>query len=374
MSFVRSFLIVFLFGYSMSHGQINTAEVVSTLRSYYPHSDVPGASLIFIDNDSVVVKESVGTADFNKQLKINSETLFRLASVSKHFTAFAIFSLIEKGDLAINRSIGEFFPDLDDAIASITIDQLLNHTSGIYDYEELIPKNQSTQLLDADVLELIKPVETTYFEPGTEFRYSNTGYCLLALIVEKISSQSYAHFIRDFVFLPAGLTKSRVYEEGFPLTPRAFGYHPKEDEFLYADQSITSATKGDGGVYTSSDEFGLWVLYLMEKLKKEGAYWNFIQENKVKVVEGLYYSAGWFVSSNDKGNVCLFHTGESTGFHNIAVLELERAKALALFSNRDDLQIAQCSQQILELVDIDFEWLGKEALFMFLNRIYAHSY
>lgn len=374
MSFVRSFLIIFLFGYSMSHGQTNIAGIASTLKSYYPHSDVPGASLIFIDSGSVIVKESVGTADFNKQLEIDSETLFRLASVSKHFTAFAIFQLIEKGQLTIDRSIGDFFPDLSESVGSITISQLLNHTSGIYDYEELIPKNQSTQLLDADVLELIKPIEETYFEPGTEFRYSNTGYCLLALIVEKVSNQSYAQFMKNFVFLPSGLSKSRVYEEGFPLTQRAFGYHPKGDDFLFADQSITSATKGDGGVYTSIDEFGLWAAYLMEKLGKNGTYLDFIEANKVEVLEGLCYSAGWFVGQNNQGSMCLLHTGESTGFHNIAVLELERAKALALFSNRDDLKIAECSQEILELAGIEFDWLGKDTVFMLLSKIYAHNY
>ncbi|VTP97042.1 serine hydrolase domain-containing protein [Sphingobacterium daejeonense] len=120
------------------------------------------------------------------------------------------------------------------------------------DYEGLIPVNQKDQLSDLDVLKIIEPLDSVYFQPGSKWRYSNTGYCLLALIIEKVSGKNYSNYVNEKIFSVFGMRNSLVYNPEDKISNRAFGYHLQNDKFRFADQSLTSATKGDGGVYTSA--------------------------------------------------------------------------------------------------------------------------
>ncbi len=348
-------------------------QLDAVMRQHYPSDRLPGGVLVIKEGEEPVFSRGYGSADLETGTAIKADTHFRMASVSKQFTAMAVYLLTEAGKLTMEAPLAQFFEGLSDSVGAITVRQLLNHTSGIWDYEALIPDSQTVQVLDADVLQLIRRQEQTYFAPGTRFRYSNTGYCLLSLIVAKVSGQRYADFVRQHIFLPLGMDEALVYEPQVEIASRAYGYHPDGDRFVFADQSLTSAAQGDGGVYLSAQEYLRWAEALLVDSFPSSAYQDLLEAEKAPVKGNVYYSMGWFIGREKDGTTCLFHSGESTGFHNIVYLNPHRGLTVALFTNRDDMEIAGIFERVAQLIGINPQVAAtgeSVSLFRWLNEVY----
>lgn len=160
---------------------------IDSLFLDYDQPKTPGASVIVIHNGQIILDESYGFGNLEKEERATRNTNYRLASITKQFTAAAILMLVERNKLTLNTKLTNVFNSFPEYGNRITIYQLLTHTSGLIDYESLIPDTATEQVHDIDVLNMMMRIDSTYFEPGTDFRYSNTGYALLSLIVEKIS-------------------------------------------------------------------------------------------------------------------------------------------------------------------------------------------
>lgn len=346
-------------------------NITRILRSLYPDGE-PGAAICLIHDDKILLKKGYGLADLQTKEKVFPNTNFRMASVSKQFTAMGILLLIKENLLALNDPLYQFFPDLPAPIHKITVHQLLHHTSGIADYESLIPPGQRKQILDKNVLQLIRQKGFVYFSPGTKFKYSNTGYCLLALIIEKVSEKSFADFILKNIFRPLGMNNSVVFEAGKNIPFRAYGYRQAHDAFEFADQNMTSATQGDGGIYTSLNDYEKWIKSLSSyKLISKEQTENFFQQ-QAAVKENVSYRFGWFAGKETDGTKCIFHSGESTGFRNIVYANFDKQVFIALFSNRDDDVSAMAFDKITKLLGIQLEVKGarETTLFHWLSKIY----
>lgn len=296
----------------------------------------PGIALMIEENGRIIYQKAEGIAnDSTKQvLAVNSN--FRMASVSKQFTAMGILLLEKEGKLSINDPIRKYLPELTAVSCNkILVKHLLTHSSGLWDYEALIPANQTTQLSDADVLKLLQTQDSTYFTPGEKFRYSNSGFCLLALIVERVSHQSFASFIKEKIFAPLHMDASAVYEAGKNIQHRAMGYaKDSTGNIFFSDQSVTSATKGDGGVYTSLIDYRKWMHALQQNklinLTKTMERLRF----KIATADNSYYAAGWFsIFSTPE---ILFHSGSTCGFNNFVIFVPERKLSIVYFSNLAD--------------------------------------
>src|SRR5213078_365522 len=173
--------------------------------------DAPGLAALVRKNSRTVFERAYGVRDLRSKAKIDAHTNFRLASFTKQFTAMAIMLLVHDGKLRYDRSLTELFPDFPTYEKTITVRNLLNHTSGLPDYEDLMEafekKNGSTwtpekQIQDAEVLELLKKEKAGKFPPGTSWSYSNSGYVVLGLIVAKVSGKSYGDFLHTRIFAP----------------------------------------------------------------------------------------------------------------------------------------------------------------------------
>ena len=194
-----------------------------------------------------------------------------------------------------------------------------------------MPAHLDSQLMDADVLNMVKNYEKTYFLAGSEFRYSNTGFCLLALVAERVSGQGFAEFVEHQIFMPLGMTNSRVFEPGEHIPNRAFGYVLDEQQQLrFSDQSLTSATKGDGGLYVSLDDFEKWSRLRQEKLGIDFA--SSLPDCSAALPSMLdsYYGLGWFFIQKEGLPLTLFHTGSTCGFSNV-VVEIPEEKTMVVF-------------------------------------------
>lgn len=307
---------------------------IDTLMQRY-EGEAPGASLLVLKNGAAVVARGYGRADLARDIEAGPATAYRLASVSKQFTAAAILLLAQDGKLGIDDPARKWLPSLPDAAAAITLRQLLIHTSGLIDYEDLMKEPYDGQIRDAGVLALLEKENRLYFASGSAYRYSNSGYALLALVVERASGMAYQDFLRSRIFRPLGMDGSLAYVAGGPEVPqRAFGHSEINGRWERTDQSSTSAVLGDGGIYSSIDDLARWdaALYDDRLLSDASRAQAFAPHVKV-TGEGFdaHYGFGWRITGDT-----LWHSGETIGFRNVIVRWPAQRLTVVLLTNRND--------------------------------------
>jgi len=318
--------------------------VDALMRDY--DGQVPGASVLVVRDGKPVVRRSYGLADLASATAASPVTNYRLASVSKQFTAASILLLAQDGRLRLDDPVRRWLPTLPDAAAAVTIRHLLTHTSGLIDYEDVMDPASQVQVHDADVLHLLETQDRTYFTPGSDYRYSNSGYALLSLIVERASGQRYARFLRDRIFQPLGMDGTVAYEAGVSeVAHRAYGYSFEQGRWQRTDQSTTSAVLGDGGIYSSIDDLARWdaALYDERLLRNESLQAAFTPATKTDDPD-VQYGYGWRITGET-----LWHSGETIGFRNVIVRYPKQHVTVIVLTNRDDPEPYALAKQIAGL-------------------------
>ena len=308
------------------------AQQVDRLMQRY-QGDGPGASLLVVKAGKTLVRRGYGMADLETGAPVTPATNFRLASVSKQFTAAAILLLMEDGRLTLDDPVRQWLPALPARNAGVTIRHLLTHGAGLIDYEDVLPEGLGRQLRDADVLEILAKQDWTYFPPGGDFQYSNSGYALLALIVEQASGQDYPEFLQQRIFQPLGMKGALAYVEGGPpVDHRAFGYSRVDGTWLRTDQSNTSAVLGDGGIYASIDDLAQWNAVLDDdRLLTDASRTLAFAPATSTHDPAVNYGFGWYI-----GDDRVWHSGETIGFRNVIVRYPDEQLTVILLSNRND--------------------------------------
>jgi CubicO group peptidase (beta-lactamase class C family) len=255
------------------------------------------------------------------------------------------------------------FPEFPVYGRSITIRQMLNHTSGLLDYEDLMakqygatPDDKIPQIGDAGVLTLLEKAGTTKFPPGAKWEYSNSGYCLLAMIVEKVSGEPFGKFLHDRIFAPLQMSNTVAYEKGKnEVRHRAYGHTLVEGRWKETDQSSTSATLGDGGVYTSLEDLVRWDAALRaHSLLSEGEMQPAltpVQPSDGPVEQdgkAVSYGFGWFLDPY-KGHRRMWHYGETAGFRTSIQRFPADGLTVVVLCNRVDLSAPDLALKIADL-------------------------
>jgi CubicO group peptidase (beta-lactamase class C family) len=297
------------------------------------HGAVPGAGVAVLREGVPIVRCAYGLANVECRIAATSATNYRLASLTKQFTAAALLLLAQDGRLSIDDPVRRWLPTLPAAADGMVIRHLLTHTSGLIDFEELIPRDTSTALCDADVLRLLEAENRGYFPPGTQYRYSNSGYSLLALVVGKASGADFASFLRERIFLPLGMQNTVALEAGVSaVAHRAFGYSAAGNSWVRTDQSLTSATLGDGGIYSSLDDLAKWDAALDDdRLLQPASRHLFFRPATPTDDPAVRYGFGWRISGET-----VWHSGETLGFRNVIVRYPERRFTVIVLTNRND--------------------------------------
>ena len=222
----------------------------------------PGVAVLVRKDDRTIVERGYGVRDLRTRAPIDARTDFRLASFTKQFTAMAVMLLVHDGKLRYDETLTRILPDFPEYGRSITVRQLLTHTAGLPDYEELMgggPWSEDRQIQDEEVLALLKRQTAPKFAAGTSWAYSNSGYVVLGLIVAKVSGIPFGEFLRQRIFQPLDMSQTLVYVKGKNSVPnRAFGHTKRPEGFIETDQSSTSATQGDGGIYSNLEDLAKW--------------------------------------------------------------------------------------------------------------------
>ncbi|HEY3521118.1 MAG TPA: serine hydrolase domain-containing protein [Rhodanobacteraceae bacterium] len=327
-------------------------KIETSMQRY--QGDVPGASLLVIRDGKPVVRRAFGVADLEHGVKATSQTDYRLASMTKQFTAAAILLLRQDGKLSLQDSVRKWLPELPKSDQAITIDDMLRHASGLIDYEDLIPSGTKGQVSDMDVLKMLSKESRLYFPPGTSYRYSNSGYVLLGLIIERASHESLPQFLKARIFDPLRMTHTLMYEHGRgPEVPnRAYGYSMIGGKWAQTDQDTTSATRGDGGIYSNIDDLAKWdaALYDDRLLDDESRSLAFSPHNTVTGETDVdSYGYGWRLHHDQSRGDEIWHSGESIGFRNVILRWPKQHLTVILLSNRDDPQPYETARKIAAL-------------------------
>jgi CubicO group peptidase (beta-lactamase class C family) len=293
-----------------------------------------GDCVMAIDHGKVVFEHAAGFADVETKTPCTPATNFRMASVSKQFTATAVMLLVDRGKISLDDRLTKFFPGFPDYGKEITVKHLLTHTSGLPAYEDLIPKGTTLQLDDLDVLHLLMDTKQPRFRPGEKFEYSNSGYALLGLIVEVAAQKPYHDFMASEIFQPLGMDDSVLYQRGLNRIPhRAFGHGQKDGHWVRSDQSLTSAVRGDGGIYTSLHDYRKWLCGIEQrKLLSNASYDAMFSPQVLTDRHGSHYGFGWFIDEY-RGEPRIHHNGETHGFRACVQRYPQRRAAVVLQLN-----------------------------------------
>jgi CubicO group peptidase (beta-lactamase class C family) len=348
----------------------STASINAIFKPLVGFRD-PGAAVMVRQQGRNVFIGGYGVSDLHSFAKIAPGTNFRLASVTKQFTAMAIMLLIYDGQLRYEETLSEIFPDFPAYGRNITIRQLLTHTSGLPDYEDLMGTQWTAdhQITDDEVLALLKRQSAGRFAPGTSWAYSNSGYVVLGLIVAKASGKPFASFLDERIFAKLHMTSTVVYIKGqTTVRNRAYGYSRNErGEFVPSDQSPTSATLGDGGIYSNLLDLARWDDALRRRSLLSPAEMS-AALTPVKLVDGssphwpaqrgddnldpgkpVAYGFGWFLDPY-KGHERIWHSGSTSGFRTVIERFTRDDLSIIILSNRTDLDPASLALRVADAV------------------------
>jgi CubicO group peptidase (beta-lactamase class C family) len=337
-----------LLGLSCSSSPGRVDDILKDLRT----ARGPGGAVLVVKQGRVLYSEAFGNADVEAGREITLATNFRLASVTKQFTAMAVMMLAERAKLSLDQTLRDFFPDFALVGNTITVRHLLTHTSGLVAYEDVMPDSTKIPLLDKDVLRLIKGIDSTHFAPGTRFEYSNSGFALLALIVEKVSGRSFAQFLKENIFLPLGMDATLAFEQGISeVSDRAYGYTPdsiQAGRFARTDQSPTSSVLGDGGIYSSVTDLRKWAEALTEGALVSKRTLEEILSHRAVVTEGkTWYGYGWYIGSIH-GVPAYYHGGSTIGFRTFILRVPDKGLSVITLFNRADVRAEETAWRLAQ--------------------------
>jgi CubicO group peptidase (beta-lactamase class C family) len=346
------------------------ASKIDALFTPLVEGNAPGFAVLVRDHGATIFDRGYGNRELRTSAKIDSHTNFRLASFTKQFTAAAIMLLVRDGKLRYSQTLTQIFPDFPAYGRSITIRNLLTHTGGLPDYENLMNDSwtPASQIQDAEVLDLLKRQTAGKFAPGSSWDYSNSGYVMLGLIVAKVSGEPFADFLRHRIFGPLHMDSTVLFVDGMnTVASRAYGHSKRAEGFEETDQSSTSATQGDGGIYSNLEDLAKWDNALeshkllsaaemreaLTPVKLTGGAqpkWP-IKPDDDNLAPGkpVAYGYGWFLDPlNERAR--MWHSGSTRGFSTVIERFTEKPLTVVVLSNRTDLTAEKLAQQIVALM------------------------
>ncbi|AWM15108.1 serine hydrolase [Flavobacterium sediminis] len=305
-------------------------------------------SVLVAENGNVIFEKSYGIADEQTNRKLNDSTIFELASVSKQFTAMGIVQLVKEGKLSYEDDITKYIPELND-YKEITIKNLLNHTGGLPDYMELADKNwdKSKIATNDDILKLFNQVKPKkLFEPNEKWDYSNTGYLILATIIERVSGQKFGQYLHEKIFKPLDMKNTFVYRRRF---------QPKEIQnyangYIYSDSLqkkilpdemgkdfyvvFLDGIVGDGMVNSNPKDLLKWdrALYGNNLINDQDRNLIF-SSTMTKDSSQTDYGFGWMIDSTKTYGKIASHSGGWAGYISYIERNLDNDKTIIILQN-----------------------------------------
>ncbi len=330
--FILLLLCVF-FSNSNAQSDMEKAARIDLMLRVYTKKNMFSGSVLIAKKGKVLLSKGYGLANTTSSVSNLPDTKFKLASVSKQFTAMAIMILQEKGKLSPEDKLTKYIPDYPDG-DKITIHHLLTHTSGIPNVTALPVfdsiKGKPHTLEQIIALTKNKALE---FEPGSKFNYSNSGYIVLTYIIEKASEKKYADYLKETIFEPLGMKNSGLYPATGSLKNSAIGYTDSNEGLVQAPYIDMTIPAGAGALYSTVEDLFLWdqALYTEKLVKKETL-------EKMMTVYKDNYAYGWMVTKY-KEHKKFFHGGGIEGFNTVINRFTDDELCIVILKNVDNYQL-----------------------------------
>jgi CubicO group peptidase (beta-lactamase class C family) len=320
-------------------------EIDAYMRAAVQYDQFSGSILVARDGVPLFSR-GYGMANYELGAPNTPQTVFRIASLTKQFTAAAIMHLQERGRLHVTDSICSYLDDCPDAWRAITIRHLLSHTSGIQNFSSLPDWDErlSVQLYEpTEFVDLFRGLPL-HFEPGTDFRYSNSGYFLLGLIIERASGQSYQDYLQDHIFRPLGMAHTGHHDPRRLLANRADGYDWAANGFVNAEYNAAVAPMANGGLYSTVGDLLLWdqALYSDRLLSQSSLAEMFtpVRDN---------YAYGWIVDERFNRRI-QGHSGSVVGFSAFLARFPDDRVSIIVLSNSDRTSATKAAMNLAAIV------------------------
>lgn len=295
------------------------AELDAIVAKHFK-ADQPGAAVLVKKGDQILLRKGYGLANVELGVPVRPEQVFRLGSVTKQFTAAAIMMLVDEGKLALADDIRKYVPEYPQKSAKITIEALLTHTSGVPNYTDqpAFGKRLREDLPHDDLLALVKDLPLD-FTPGEKWKYSNSGYYLLGMVIEKVSGKSYAQFLDERIWKPLAMTHT-TYDDPERIIPgRVAGYGRSGSEFTNAEFISMKLPFAAGALLSTVDDMAKWDRAIRDgKLLKKASWARIFTPEKLKDGRSSHYGFGWMIGSIH-GHPATWHNGGIPGFHTAIV-------------------------------------------------------
>lgn len=311
------------------------ADPQQDLHRLLAEREFSGAVLI-AKNGAVLCQAALGSADVDGHVPLTTRSSFNLASVSKQFTAAAVMILLEDGRLSLDDPVTDYLPELA-CFPGITIRHLLNHTSGLPDIYGILGRvwDRSKTAGNEELLSIFAGGEhRTVFLPGEKFEYSNTGYVVLASVVERVSGLPFTRFLEERVFGPLDMNDSFAYYltmDRYPRPERVYGLKRVNGSLLLNDLIYSDGMRGDGNVHASVEDLFKWdrALYGEKILKRETLRKMFTPG---RLNDGTPTEYGFGFGIHENGRV-VSHGGSWVGFRSLIVRYVDRQDTLIMLIN-----------------------------------------
>lgn len=316
------------------------------LASYVP-ANGPGVVALVADRGKVIYTGATGYANIEKRTTMKTDYVFNMASVSKHFTAMAVLMLEGEGKIKATDSITKYIPELPAYAKPVTVRNLVHHTGGLPDYEEICGSDDNPMTNQA-VIDFLRKKKKLQFAPGKKYQYSNSGYAILASIVERASGNDFAVFMRDRIFQPLGMSSTYI------LTPASLPTYQKRQVLGYYESwregpyvfSGCDTLYGDGSVISNIFDLGKWLQALHErKVVSEAQMKTYLKPVTAK--GGPEYAYG-LERYNDDGEISFSHAGSWGGFISYVIYYPQRVAYIVVISNYDGFDYSAISDALYE--------------------------
>ena len=342
------------------------------LKKLFPERE-PGAACIIMQDDKIIFEEYFGLKFLPIGPKIDKNTTFNIASISKQFTAVGVLQLVEEGKISLDEPMSTYFPEYTDPLwKKVKVKHLLSHSSGIQDERGYLTREQRIYGDDNLALEYLDKLDHLHFEPGTFYEYENPTYVLLGRLIERISNKSFTEYMQENIFDPAGMTQTYYigneknachayeYDRDRGDSEESSGDRPEGPhnwyEYDYGEETFFG-TRPDGGILTTPRDFIKWEQKRPTLLKEE--LLNEAYTPHIKVFgspysdyqnrNDTYYGYGWFIEPN-KG--CIYHTGDNGGFKILAARYPKKNTFVLVFAARTDWDRYELKSQIEKLYSL----------------------
>ncbi|MGH9873835.1 MAG: serine hydrolase [Pyrinomonadaceae bacterium] len=319
-----------------------SGEIDRLVTTLYERGQFNGSIIVSVGGKAIY-RKAFGEADFQSHRKFMPETISNLGSVAKQFTAMTILMLAERHKINYDDPVSKYIPELRNTLPGMTLRQLLNHTSGIPDVGDL--GIDHPRLTNDEVLQRLSQPNFLVSKPGEKYRYSNTNYVLLAIVVERVSGRPFAGFLADKILKPLGMRNTFIYDgsphnmESLARAYDQFGNNAADDALL----------TGSGGMYSNVDDLLKWdhALYT-EKLARQSTLAEAFTPGQVK--EGTStYGFGWNISYQD-GDKFVWHQGATGGYRALIARRLAEKITVIILTNKGNSKRLEINGAILNIV------------------------